>query len=608
MNRDTRPIPVTQFNGLFDRGSDDIVPPDHASICRNFVFTQNGPATRHGVEEILSADSIVRFVTYRRLNELSPRILYLDNEGNIFDSLDPLNPILSIEGMTDFASVEFFNRVYISPIEGDFGMANEFIYVYDGTSARLAAGNAPSGTLVVQNSVVSGNVDPGTHLFAIAFETESGYITVPGPALYGVVVAPGNLAVDLSDIPTGPAGTLARRILATRRIPNYNGDQNAYEFYFVPDGRIDNNTDTTATVNFYDADLLVSADYLFDQMPTIPAGLGLTVYQNRLVSWGEHDNPSVLRISKSNAPESIDAVSGLLVIDPTESGGVQNCVEFRDSLYITKSLRTYITTDDRVRDPVEWRVVTLDRGYGSGPNGIGDILDTRGPNTESFLAASKTGLMRFIGVYQDQPLSFKIDELWRTYAEDFLKFQVIVEPTRQLVFTLIDGRLFVADYRNGFSSESVRWAIWDFPFVINAIGMDVQGNDPRLLMSSGGTIYREDFNSTSDNGVAITTQFRSAPLTFDDTGFINVYTGVRLRARGTGTLDIRLFSEDNVSNVSLQPVTLSTTPGKEYFRLANFTNEKCAVDLLTASSGEKFNLNKIVLFGTVAWAERPNVE
>src|SRR5690606_25566346 len=119
------------------------------------------------------------------------------------------------------------------------------------------------------------------------FESESGAIGRPGPAIFAQLVSSGNTETDLSGIPTGPTGTVSRHILATRTIPNFNGNQMAYSFYAIPNGRIDNNIDTTFSVNFYESELIVPMDFLFQQLEFIPASLGLAVHNAKLVTWNE---------------------------------------------------------------------------------------------------------------------------------------------------------------------------------------------------------------------------------------------------------------------------------------------------------------------------------
>ena len=108
-------------------------------------------------------------------------------------------------------------------------------------------------------------------------------------------------------------------------------------------GEFPNNTTTSKTLSYFDADLVDQADYILEQLPTIPAGVGITSYQGSMVVWGEDANQSTVRVSKAGEPESFNAVEGFMQVEPANGGGVRNCVEFRSSLYILKSQQCYVT-------------------------------------------------------------------------------------------------------------------------------------------------------------------------------------------------------------------------------------------------------------------------
>ncbi len=485
--------------------------------------------------------------------------------------------------------------------------------MYDGTTCRKAGGTVPSGTLIAANSALSGNVDAGTHLFAISFESSSGHITRPGPALYGVVLADGTHQIDISGIPIGPVGTVARRILATRRIPDYAGNQNNYIFYFVPTGRIANNSATTATVNFFDGDLLTEADYLFDELSDIPAGIGIGVYSESLITWGEYNNPSVVRISKQGDPESFSAISGYITIAPNDAGGVMNASEFRDSLYIMKGTRTYVTTRDTVNSdsPIFWRITNVDEGIGTGPFGIASVLDTGGPNTDSLIVAARVGLMIFNGLFMQPELTWKISSLWQSmnYA-NFNSIQVFNDVVTQRIYTLMpDSTILVGDYKNGLSFQSIRWARWTFPWTITSIGLDINTSNANalLLIAGNGNLWKLNTASVNDDVNGISTKVRYAPRALSTYGEIVGVSSVRFRLKGSGILDVRLYGLDNAVSKTLQSITLDTAPGKEYTRLSNFKNEKCAIELELNSASEFVEVLKTTLFVAPVWMERPNV-
>ena len=609
-NRDHSPIVISKFNGLYDRGDDDVCPPDHLTTCKNVSFVrQDGPGTRNGLVLSNTINNPRRIKIYRRLDEV-PRRLILDDQGRIFDSLNVGIPILTIAGMTDFSAIDYGNRVYISPHDGKRGLPNEKLYVYDGTLCRPAGGYAPSGSMFATNSTLSGNIDAGVHLLAVCFETASGYLTPPGPAIRPAFNAPGDRQVDVSEIPIGPAGTVARRLLSTRRIPNYDGNQAAYEFFFIPEGRIANNVDQFVTVNYFDADLVATADYLFDQLAEIPAGVALSIYGTRVVVMGAFLTPSVAWFSKQGDPESFDGADGFNEVAPGEAGSLMDGVEFRDSFYFTKSLKSYALTATE-DPPLFWKVITIDGGVGSSPNGIGALIDSTSNMVDRIIVSSRAGLLVFDGTYAGPELSWKIREIWDRVNENYfhrIRIHTDSHSKRLYVSLPLDdatdcSHILVGDFQTGLDAISIKWSLWEFPTICPAINLDLTTNNvPYLLVCQTPNIYEIKAGALNDYGNDIETIMRSAPLTADEEGGIVHFDSLRLRIRGTGSLQIKLSGEDAVDIQTLVPLDLELLPGREFLRLANLVNEKCIVELKT--QGGKFSINKLVLFAAPVYAER----
>ena len=51
-------------------------------------------------------------------------------------------------------------------------------------------------------------------------------------------------------------------LVSTKWIPEYNGDQKGYQFFFIPEGTLDNNTATELVVEYFDSDLLSDASHI----------------------------------------------------------------------------------------------------------------------------------------------------------------------------------------------------------------------------------------------------------------------------------------------------------------------------------------------------------
>src|SRR5215471_13479106 len=375
--RDHDPLVLEEFNGLWKRGDDESAPSDHFTKADNIQYSHSSFETRDGVNKYqtlaVPLTKIKRMYNYVMQNGQS--LLVLTDGGKIYHCIGPntmYGPILTIPAMDDFGMVAINGRAYITPfkyytnsqgVNYELGIQNEFLYVYngDGTNARKAAGPPPVGSALIANLGAAGLTDSGLHLIAVVYETDSGYLTALGPQVFASLDFSGSNKIDVSNIPVSPdAYVKKRRLVATKWIPEYNGDQTGYQFWFIPGGNIDDNTTTTKTVEFFDADLLDDASHLIDNFSEIPSCVNLNTYHSRLVLVGEYgttetlkdlppgitDNRSIARLSAAGEPESISKVDGLLIA-PLDGNPLTNCQEFRDVLYLFKRTRTIAYSDNQ---------------------------------------------------------------------------------------------------------------------------------------------------------------------------------------------------------------------------------------------------------------------
>lgn len=604
---------IENFGGHYDRGAEDSVPIDHFIDTLNVKYVDDEAWTRDGSTLVVDKANIVRVAIYRRTGEAA-RYILLDNSGKLYDSSNLITPILDIATMTDFSCVNFYNRLYISPHNGNKGLAGYNVYVYDGTgTAREAGGSSPTGTLNAALGT-TGVVETGTHLFAVAFETESGHITAPGPPIFAAVAADGAHKIDLSGIPTGGSTVVKRYLLATKAIETYNYDQDGYELFFIPNGEIGNNVDTTKTVDFFDAALVDSANYLKENLSTIPAGVGIGAFRSRMIIWGENTYESYIRISNAGEPESFSGTEGFIAVDVTEAGGIKTCYEFRDCLYICKSLRTYQTQDNN-ENPATWQVTTIDKGVGTEIYGAAMILDAKGSNTDAALIAARSGLFLFTGIYEKPELSWKIEALWkRINQNEFHQVQVCLDPIGKNIFVLVPldaattpSHIFYANYSLGLTPDKIRWAIWTLAPTPKSIILSVNYTTSVVNLNYATTtgIYEMKSGLTNDASTAIDCLVRHAFLDYSGIGAVNHYHAIRLHIVGTGNLVPTLYSQDYAQSQTLNSVALSTTPGKEYTIRCDLTSERMSLKLRVSNINENFQLMRTVIFGKKVWDSRP---
>lgn len=499
--RDHKPVILDEFNGLWNRGPKDSCPADHFSNCENLQYEEKQFRVRDGIDPYVALGNIIRMYNY--VMQEGESLLVLDSNGDIYHVVNPglvsvvvYGPILSIGEMTDFKMQSIAGRAYITPIQNNTnpyginyqtGVEDEFVYVYkgDGTAARKAAGAGPTTGALTLADGGAGNVEAGYHNFAVAYETDTGFITKI-ERFASINVASGGRTVDISNIPVSPDSfVVARRIVATRAIDPtlYTGDTKGYPFFFVPGGRIDNNTDTTLSVSFFDVELFADATYLLDLLEEIPAGATLNTYHGRMVVGAEFDNISLFRVSTAGEPEAIDAVSGLVII-PLDGNPLTNAQEYRDVFYGFKKTRTYSINDNN-DVPSSWPVDVVDLGIGASLHGIASVLDSGGVNIEYMLIVDYSGIMVFDGAYRRPELTWKIERNWlRLERNDFANIQIMNDSLGQnLYMTLPDRRMLYGDYRNGLTAKDIKWCPWRFDVQTNTIAL-IETN--KLIIGANG--------------------------------------------------------------------------------------------------------------------------
>jgi len=616
-------IPVSSFGGLYSRGIADAVPLGYFQDCLNISLNETSEiGTRNGTSKVITLPNIRRTWIYKRINETA-RYISLDTNGSLWDSLFG-SPIITNAAFIDFSLVNYANRAYITFHDRTTGVGTG-LYVYQGDGTiRLAAGTPPASfTLSVIDSVNSGDIEAGIHVFAVAFETDSGFVTAPGPAIFNVYDAPGNFKAVVGNIPVGPAGTVARWVLGSRVQPDYDGNQLGVELFFIPGGRINNNVDTSLEINFFDGNLYAEADYLFDNQSIIPAGTFVTIYQNRLAIGGIQNDPHSLYVSREGEPEVFDSVNGALTIDPSDATtGVTNAIEFRNSLYVTKGNRTYVTQALRDTPPRDWSVDLIDSAIGTECFGIATILDAKGTNTDRWFVADPSGLFVFeSGLFRKPAISYNIEDIWgRINKNHFKKVQVAHDAENYIIYIAVPldnateiSHLLVAFYENtigqyGFiAAQKVRWSIYGFPYRPTSITVDVNSAGAAVLKfgSLDGNIYQQDTSGYLDDITKISSSMDLGLITAAP-GWVCHFSHLKLRILGSGNANLSLKGLDNALVVTKNNfLTLNPSPGVEYGYKINFINEKMSVKISTTNNaGDYFKIVDLLLKVKPKWATR----
>lgn len=389
-------------------------------------------------------------------------------------AIDPKDYTADISGYTFYEALTINDNITENAVLNTPDSALTVVY-------SAGAGTTPTtNSLRVDNTDDDGHIDFGLRVYAVVYETDTGYLSAPGPENFAVQTAVNTRTqITIAGIPVSPDSFVTKRhIVATKAIPDFNGDPEGYQFFFVPDGTIENNVDTTWSGSFFDSDLLDDASHLIDNFAEIPAGVALSTYQGRLVLGATFDDISVVYLSEPGEPEAINQIDGLIII-PLDGRPVTAVQEFRDVLYCYKQTRTYAYVDNG-DVPSSWVPTILDQGIGSSVHGICTVLDSGGVNIDYLFVTNWAGVYIFNGAYVEPELSWKISSLWEGLDRDnFDQIQIVNDTILQRIYmTLPDYSILYADYTHGLDAKSIKWAPWTFK---NAEGEIAEVNTIALI-------------------------------------------------------------------------------------------------------------------------------
>jgi hypothetical protein len=613
---DYTPSHIEEFNGIFNRGSLDSCPKDHSPDALN-VFFESGKVKTRG--NLAASYGITHTAVRQFLSTIGNAYRYLscNGAGNIYANNAS---IFSAANLVDFAAINIGNLTYIAPITSS---GDQILQVYNGTTCRPAAGLAPTSSFTATEPD-PGNVDAGLHKIAVSFITDSAFTTQPGPKIADVftpveITSSGGLNISLSGIPLGPAGTVARRIFVTKA--------NLSIYYFVDGGLIEDNTTTTLDLNFYDTDLSVSADYLFDLRETIPVGasnyggMSLQKYSNCLLIVG--GSGDFIFVSQPGDYESFNSVIGLISM-PTENDGnqVRAAVEHYDVLYIFKAVGIYSVQDNLSGDSSTWKVIgPIEGAIGAYPNAIGTITKSiPGLTTEATIVlANKSGMFGFNGSIQHPPLTWKIQGIWDRMTNDVNQIELAIDPFLERIYVniCVDGSstpnmLLCADYRDGLNRDAIVWTVLSFPYTPRSIAM-LNFNDGvdfnyYLRLSMNSTLYKLTATMTGlDLGsMAISSYVETALVRSETVGAVDVYPFVRYSVAGAGTFRFKLYNESGTELATGPTQAITTSPARWYMQRVNVETEALYARFFTSDAGSYFHLMRATLLHTFKYSVRPD--
>ena len=116
-------------------------------------------------------------------------------------------------------------------------------------------------------------------------------------------------------------------------------------------------------------------------------------------------NPSLVRASRVEDPESYDGINGLLSVAENNGQAIRAAFKLRERLYFVKEQSLYVTQDDGVNEPALWSISEVSRRVGT--------PSVRGVSVgEDWVAiADRTGLYIF-GGGEPVKISQEIQPTW----------------------------------------------------------------------------------------------------------------------------------------------------------------------------------------------------
>lgn len=627
---------ITEFNGYFNRGDVETVPQDHFIEVNNVKYGEAEVSTRNGIDEYnsptsIGLDNVLRVHPFTMQSQQSQLVLTSGGHlHHVMSSTVIHNDILVIATMTDFNCVSFAGRAYITPFftnaaGQEIGIQNEFLYVYTGIApflARKAAGaKSVSATPLISTFGSAGFSDLGFHIFAVIGETDTGYLTPPGPITFATATSTDTTkGYTITNIPIFPGTTIVKRhIVASKAVINYNGNQEGYQLFFVPLATLNDNVTTSIAISFYDIDLLEDASHLIENFSDIPAGVGLTLYHNRLVLTTTFTDISIAYVSAPGEPEAIDQVDGILIV-PLDGNPLTNAQEYRDVLYLFKKTRTIGYSDNR-DVPSSWQFFIVDEGVGAPVHGIATVLDSGGVNVDFLLVADFSGVFLFNGAYTRPELSSKIRNFWLALDRTlFRRIELINDSISQIAYCVLpNNTILMGDYSNGINPQDIRWSKWTFDIPITTMEL-INTNTILLGASLSGTnysgIYKVVPGKTSDtlyNTSNTVTIFkipnplaRFAFVTTSEDDRVVHFGSVRMRVSGVGDLEMRTIGLEEVHTLQLVPIVMTTAQFTIPHRLFNFQEHKMSLEVKTSVLNKIFAISSVIIYAKDVFSETPN--
>lgn len=280
------PVVVDTLGGLCTLVERSDLPVGLSPLAKNVEFFPGGVRSRDGFKVFRNWSPLTDppRALYEHVSALGTRHQitylgatgYLDSAGSQF-----MEKIGAPSGFSTMKAASMYGRAFICISDGRRGLVPPIQVDDPLTNTNLASIGMNGAHEATIAFAAGGSMVPGKYFIAVAFETQSGYISGLSKLNYDTMIAgSGSYKINLTSIPLGPAGVTKRRIFISL--------VDSFELY-NPSGLVlnDNTTTTLSGIDLTQAAIaegMPFSDYINLQPPT--AHLGVVGYSNRICYWG----------------------------------------------------------------------------------------------------------------------------------------------------------------------------------------------------------------------------------------------------------------------------------------------------------------------------------
>jgi len=388
------------------------------------------------------------------------------------------------------------------------------------------------------------------------------------------------------------------------------------------------------------------AEYTADlttPLATIPSDLVLRVYadgtptQNgqfyidciEIFPTTQPANPSLVRASRVEDPESYDAIDGLLSIAENNGQAIRAAFKLRERFYFVKEHSLHVTQDDGSNEPALWSIAEVSRRLGTpSVRGVGLGEDW-------VVIAHRTGLYIFNGG-EPVKISQEIQPTWNQINWQYgHTLWVIVDTKERRIFIGVPmgtatspNKILMLDYRDLDSAEDIagrppinitfagrktatdktrKWSPWTI--AANSCALIERADGTALVALGGGLpgvgggatgkVYQLNAAQLSDDGAAIpsyyTTHYfpeRAVEQSLGLGAHRKLFSYLTMYVEGAGTLALTSFTNSSSVSQAQQALPLSSPAVKDLELPINVLGERVAFQVSTNQSGAWFKLQK----------------